>query len=168
MKIIITLCSAVCFFTLNAQSLAQERGELPPYVHYGSEKAASIDAFVAQYQTAWRELDADLFANLHSKDTEWTNAFARIFRGRKELKGFVDKRLFPQFAQMQSAIDSLTLKPISSRSLSGSVTVLHLYTDFGSAADPSSRRVHFHLVLNKNKNKDQWEIVHTAIMDPRQ
>ncbi|RBP51729.1 YybH family protein [Arenicella xantha] len=166
MKNFLCICSALCLLSFNHQTLAQARGEIPAYAHFGDKKTASIDDFITQYQTAWRELDASSFAKMHSKDTEWTNAFARIFRGREALEIFVKERLFPQFAQMQSNIDTLDLHAISSRILSDSAAVLHLYTDLGTPTDQSVRRVHFHLVLANNGG--EWEIVHTAIMDPRQ
>lgn len=165
MKITLILCALLYAYSLSPQILAQERGEVPPYTHFGSKKASLIDDFVSRYQKAWRELDAELFSELHARDTEWTNAFARIFRGREALYNFVKTQLFPLFSQTQDDTSSLVLHQISSRALSDSIAVLHLYTDFGSPTEGNARRVHFHLVLNKDE--DRWEVVHTAIMDPR-
>lgn len=145
--------------------VAQERGEIPPLEHFGGEVDATLSDFIVQYERAWRSLDAEYFANLHSEDTEWTNAFARIFRTRNNLAAFLKNRLFPQFKTLLKSQSSITLQTISTRSVSESAAVAHLYTDLDFANSETPRRVHFHLVLERQN--DQWKIVHTAIMDPR-
>ncbi len=150
---------------------AQQRGEIPDYKVFGEaqnqHEAKQIARLVSDYQSSWKELNAKKLIALHTSDTELTNAFARMFQDSKTLETFLENRLFPQFENMFSETQTLTIKPISLRYLGNDAAVIHLYTEFQT--DPSKpeiiRRTHFHLVAQQIGST--WKIAHTSIMDPR-
>jgi len=150
---------------------AQERGEIPDYRVFGEaqnkQEAEQIAHLVRDYRNGWKELNAEKLIALHTSDTEWTNAFARMFQDSKTLGTFLEKRLFPQFEQMLPKTQTLTIKPISLRYLGSDAAVIHLYTEFqtDSSRPESIRRTHFHLVAQQIDSV--WKIAHTSIMDPR-
>ncbi|WP_299769580.1 DUF4440 domain-containing protein [uncultured Tateyamaria sp.] len=154
-------------------SLAQERHEVPPFRTYGAVSdqahADSIVQFLAAFRTAWAGQDIDALTRLHASDTEWINAYARIFQGRAPLMNFLRDNLFPTFGSEVSQTEMQALKPISIRYLGEYAAVLHLYADSrrGASRNPGEdlRRTHIHLVLNLDRQG--WQIVHTAIMDAR-
>jgi len=150
---------------------AQERREIPEYKVYGvaesRAEANQVERLISDYKLAWKELDAENFISLHTADTEWTNAFARIFQSSHALEQFLQTSLFPQFEQAFSENDGLVIETISLRYLSNDAVVIHLYTEFqgDSRSTNETRRTHFHLVAQQKDST--WEIAHTAIMDAR-
>jgi len=165
----------VCSSLFALPLVAQERRAIPPYKEFGSvtkEQNNSLNVFLNKYKKAWAKQDALALSKLHSNDTEWTNAFARIIQGRDQLYKFLNNRLFAQFSRevAESEIDKMAA--ISTRYLDSDIAIIHLYTDssrrMNSDGYSATRRVHIHLVAQRNKNRDQeWQIVHTAIMDAR-
>lgn len=152
---------------------AQERREVPEPQTYGSPAlpadAAAIHQLVTRFKESWAEEDADTLVTLHSEDTEWINAYARIFRGAASLGDFLEHRLFAEFDASIAQREAERMKRISTRYLGDDAAVVHLYTDSprgGSRRDDESlRRTHIHFVLEKRD--DAWRIVHTVIMDAR-
>ena len=150
---------------------AQQRGEIPEYRVFGEaqnlREAEQIALLVRDYQSGWEELNAEKLTALHTSDTEWTNAFARMFQDRKSLGTFLESRLFPQFEKVFSEKETLTIEPVSLRYLGTDAAVIHLYTEL--RIDPSkpeaTRKTHFHLVAQQIDST--WKIAHTAIMDAR-
>lgn len=165
--------AAAIFVLLPAFSVhAQERRELPSFRTYGepasAADAAAVDARVSEYRNAWAAQDTTRFISLHSTDTEWINAYARMFQGAAPLSDFIENRLFPAFDAAVSAQEASNMETVSIRWLPGAA-VIHMYTE--GARGPSRnageplRRTHLHLVLEKGRQ--HWKIVHTAIMDAR-
>ena len=154
-------------------SIAQERREVPPFRTYGSAidqaQSDSIDLFLKTFRIAWADQDTEALSSLHAPDTEWINAYARIFQGRTPLMEFLRETLFPGFDKEISQAESRAMDPISIRYLGGDVAVVHLYTDSGRGAsrdqNEQHRRTHIHLVLSQTGAG--WHIVHTGIMDAR-
>ena len=145
---------------------AQERREIPSFIELGSASDDSRDSLttsVATYSEAWHSLDDAALIQLHSKDTEWMNAYARIIRGRAPLGDFISNKLFPDF-RARGVTSNLSLQQISLRYLNDTTAISHLYTDF-EIGGGAPRRTHFHLVWKKSE--DVWLIEHTAIMDAR-
>lgn len=166
--VIITLLP---FFGVNAE--AQERRGIPPYrelnIEPESDTQRELHAFIEEYRTAWSEENTEGFIALHTADTEWINAYARMFIDSEALGIFLETRLFPNFGPGVSRQEAQNMQLISMRSLSDDAAVLHLYTD--GSRGPSAiegralRRTHFHLVLTRHEG--EWKIAHTAIMDAR-
>ncbi len=151
--------------TASFHSGAQDRREIPPFKAIGEpadQQVKEIQLVLEKYRRAWNQLDADTLSELHSQDTEWINAYARIFRGRKPLQEFLTTRLFPQFSQQLTNGLNLDIQAISIRYLSEKIVVAHLFTDFQLEGE-AARRTHFHLVFEDQEHG--WKIVHTAIMD---
>jgi len=150
---------------------AQERREIPDYKVFGTaenpDEANQIARLISDYTSAWKELDARALISLHTRDTEWTNAFARIFQNSQALGQFLETQLFPQFERTFSENESLQIETVSLRYLSDDAVVIHLFTEFqGSTVKNSElRRTHFHLVAQQYEST--WKIAHTAIMDAR-
>ena len=152
---------------------AQERWEIPDYRVYGTPAieadAAAIDHLMATFKSAWGAEDAKIVADLHAKDVEWINAYARMFQSADALEVFLEDRLFPAFRKSASESESGNMRPISRRYLGDDAAVIHLYTD--GSRGPSVvegerlRRTHLHFVLAKTD--DAWQIAHVAIMDAR-
>lgn len=152
---------------------AQERREIPPPATFGqparAADAAAVDSLLSRYRRAWSQQDAAALAALHADDTEWINAYARMFRGAEALRHFLEHRLFPAFDSSVSRAEMANLRVISRRYVGDDAVVLHLYTegDRGAPrnAGEESRRTHMHLVLGRQA--ERWRVVHTAIMDAR-
>ncbi len=150
---------------------AQERREIPPYSVFGDptqSELSSVEDFLNKYKDAWLRQDTEAYVELHSEDTEWINAYARMFRGKVALANFIEHRLFPAFDSDVSKQEILNMRTISIRYL-GDSAVIHAYTDGQRGASRNDgegfRRTHLHLVLRKDM--DSWKVVHTAIMDAR-
>lgn len=168
-------CGVILFFLTTVLTVtplaASERGVVPPAKVYGdpTTNQDSVRQFLAAYREAWANQDTAALMALHSKDTEWINAYARIFRGRDELGKFIEQRLFPNFDPQVSRDEMANLKLISTRYLGDDAAILHLFTNSrrGASRNPEDelRKTYFHLVLVKQA--DDWRIVHTAIMDAR-
>lgn len=162
----------VCALLLALTVHAQERRELPPLRTYGepatAADAAAIKALVGEYRNAWAGQDTARLMSLHSADTEWINAYARMFQGAAPLSDFIENRLFPAFDAAVSAQEASNMETVSLRWLPGAV-VIHMFTEGARGpsrnADEQLRRTHLHLVLEKRRQ--DWKIVHTAIMDAR-
>ena len=167
------LVALLAAFLMAAPSLAQERRQVPAFTTYGQPAsvadAAAIDTAVARYKQAWGRQDVTALMALHAEDTEWINAYARIFRGREALGAFLRHRLFPAFDPAVSKREAANMRTISTRYLGDDTAVVHLYTDGDRGASRNAgedlRRTHFHLVLGKDD--EGWQIAHTAIMDAR-
>jgi ketosteroid isomerase-like protein len=152
---------------------AQERREVPPFTTYGSpastRDAAAIDTLLGAYRRAWSDQDVGALMALHSEDVEWINAYARMFRGRAALGGFLQHRLFPAFDQAVSKREMLNVTMVSRRYIGNDAVVVHFYTDGDRGASRVQgellRRTHLHLVLGRQNGR--WVVVHTAIMDAR-
>jgi uncharacterized protein (TIGR02246 family) len=152
---------------------AQERREVPPTRTYGEpvspDDGSAIQALLAQYKDSWSRQDTDAFIALHAEDTEWINAYARLFQGSAPLAEFIRNRLFPAFDSDISRQEIENMRTISMRYLGDDAAVVHLYTE-GQRGESRNegedvRRTHLHLVLSKQNAV--WKIVHTAIMDAR-
>ena len=150
---------------------AQDRREIPDYRVVGDPTGneAAVNQLLNEFRTAWAEQDAASMMALHSKDTEWINAYARMFQSRSALGDFVEQRLFPGFDPQVSRDEMASLGQISTRYMGDDAAVLHLYLDSRRGVSRNSgeqaRRVHMHLVLSKQAG--EWKIVHTVIMDAR-
>ena len=124
---------------------------------------------VNKYRKAWSQQDTPSLMKLHSEDTEWINAFARMFQNRTMLADFMAERMFPAFKPETSIAEMDGLKLISLRRIGDNAAIIHMYTDSDRGVSrvqgQSKRRVHIHLVLSKTDQS--WKIVHTAIMDAR-
>jgi uncharacterized protein (TIGR02246 family) len=159
-------------FLVAVPAAAQERRENTPFRTYGepasSTDAATVDALIERYKDAWARQDtADLIA-MHAKDTEWINAYARLFQGAAPLGDFLQNRLFPAFTPEVSRQEVANMRTISIRYLGDDAAVVHMYTQSERGAsrnNEDTRRTHIHLVLAKYANV--WKVVHTAIMDAR-
>lgn len=168
---LLALLSAGFLFVSSA--MAQERRDVPAFTVFGepatAADAAAIDSLLTSFRLSWSEEDADALASLHSDDTEWINAYARIFRGEEDLRDFLMHRLFPAFEPGVSREEMENLRSISRRYIGDDAAVVHMYTEGNRGesrnADETARRTHMHLVLAKQNGA--WEIVHTAIMDAR-
>lgn len=152
---------------------AQERREVPAARVYGEppsvEDQGAIQALIDQYKGSWSRQDTANFIALHADNTEWINAYARLFQGAVPLAEFIENRLFPAFDSSTSIQEIENMRMISLRYLGGDAAVVHLYTE--GQRGPSrnegedARRTHLHLVLEKANG--MWKIAHTAIMDAR-
>ena len=170
----------LCFSVMISDALAQERRAIPSYNQFGETVSEStmqsITSFIARYKLAWSKQDATSLSKMHSIDTEWTNAFARIIQGREKLREFLNDRLFKEFSQQVAESEMEKLQLVSSRYISKDTVIIHLVTNShrGMARDGThtARRTHIHIVVNRlaaniNKPKSPWQIVHTVIMDAR-
>jgi ketosteroid isomerase-like protein len=164
---------SVLVVVLAVPGMAQERREVPEFRTYGEPasnlQVAAIETALRRYRESWASQNTAAFMALHSDDTEWINAYARIFRGVEPLSDFIENRLFPAFSSLVSREEIANMRPISIRYLSGESVVVHLYTD-GSRGQSRNeaeeyRRTHVHLVFDRRG--DEWQIVHTVIMDAR-
>ena len=152
---------------------AQERREIPEQRVFGEpasdQDAESLTAALDSYIAAWAEEDTPAIVALHASDTEWINAYARMFRGADALGEFFEHRLFPAFSPETSKREAENMTLISTRYVGDSAAVHHLYTDGDRGPSVIEgrelRRTHFHFVWEKQD--DGWKIVHTAIMDAR-
>lgn len=152
---------------------AQERRETPPFRTYGepatSTDSAGIDALIDRYKDAWARQDTSGLIALHAEDTEWINAYARLFQGAAPLADFLRNRLFPGFSPEVSKQEAANMRTISIRYLGRDAAVVHMYTEGNRGASRNAnedvRRTHIHLVLGKEAN--DWKVAHTVIMDAR-
>lgn len=175
MNLRIVTAASICAtcICVSGQSVAQDRREVPEFRRYGPQldqaHADSIDRFIMTFKSAWADQDIDELLSLHAVDTEWTNAYARIFQDRAPLMEFLRTDLFPAFAPDVSQAEIANLRPISIRHLGDAAAVLHLYTDGTRGVSRNQqedlRRSHIHLVIELQD--ENWRIVHTAIMDAR-
>ncbi|WP_299471974.1 nuclear transport factor 2 family protein [uncultured Roseibium sp.] len=154
-------------------AISQERRDILPQMTLGVPASENdpnaIDQLIFAYKTAWSAQNTAVLMSLHSPDTEWINAYARIFRGRELLGEFLDDRLFPQFDPNVSVREIDNMKTISRRYVGDGGAVIHMYTDGDRGVSRKDtedlRRTHIHLVLERQAGT--WLIVHTAIMDAR-
>ena len=161
------------FTCLSPNSSAQDRREIPAYreinIAQASTAQSELHAFLDVYGEAWAQEDVETLMTLHTVDTEWTNAFARVFTTADALGAFLETRLFPAFGPGVSRREAENMTLISLRLVNEGAAVIHLYTDSdrgASAIDGErSRRTHFHLVLTRER--DGWKVAHTVIMDAR-
>jgi uncharacterized protein (TIGR02246 family) len=152
---------------------AQERREIPPARIYGMPATAddekAINTLIQQYKDAWSRQDTNAYIALHSQDTEWINAYARLIQGSQPLADFIKNRLFPAFDSSTSREEIANMRTISIRYMGENTAVLHLYTEGQRGPSRNEgevvRRTHLHLVLGKQSTG--WRIFHTAIMDAR-
>jgi uncharacterized protein (TIGR02246 family) len=167
------IAATLLFLQLSVAATSQERREVPPFRTYGepanTQDGPAVQRFVEQYKDAWGNQDTAALIALHAQDTEWINAYARMFQGAKPLADFLEKRMFPAFDANTSKQEAANMRTISIRFLGADAAVVHMYVDSDRGASRNDgeklRRTHFHLVLGKQK--DAWKIVHTAIMDAR-
>ena len=152
---------------------AQERREVPAYREIGLADSpatrGALTEWFAQYRDAWAREDSAALAALHTDDTEWINAYARMFQDSERLEVFLKESLFPQFDPQVSATEAANMQLISMRLLGDDVAIIHLYTDgnrgLSRNAGETARRTHIHLVLTLTD--EGWKAAHTAIMDAR-
>lgn len=171
-QFLLTLSMLTLILAVNAVN-AQERKQIPDQRTVGTipstEDLEEITRLMQKYKKAWSTHDAASLMALHSEDTEWMNAYGRIFQGRKSLKEFFEDRLFPGFPVSVSKREMDNLKVVSTRYIGSAVVVLHLFTNSerGESRNGSdaSRRTHMHLVIAKSPGG--WEVEHTAIFDVR-
>jgi uncharacterized protein (TIGR02246 family) len=151
----------------------QERREIASFRAYGDpaskDDGSAIDELIQTYKDSWAAQDTETFIRLHADDTEWINAYARLFQDAASLSVFIEQRLFPNFDSAVSRQEIANMKLISIRYLGDDAAVVHMYTDGARGAsrneDEQLRRTHIHLVLDKQQS--EWKISHTAIMDAR-
>jgi len=168
---LIALAIALPLLATDAQ--AQERREIPAYreigIEAGSDQRQALLDFLRSYRDAWSEEDTDAFIALHTDDSEWINAYSRMFTDASSLAEFLETRLFPAFGPGVSRTEAENMAMISMRALGEDAAVLHLYTDGNrgpsAVASRELRRTHFHLVLVRQSG--HWKVAHTAIMDAR-
>ena len=167
------IVATLLFLPLAFPAMSQERRDVPAFRTYGepasARDGAAVQGFIEQYKDAWARQDTGAFIALHAEDTEWINAYARMFQGAGPLAEFIEKRLFPAFGPNTSKQEAANMRTISIRYLGDDAAVVHVYTE-GERGAPRNegeqlRRTHFHLVLAKQN--EVWKVVHTAIMDPR-
>lgn len=164
---------AIALPMLATEAQAQERRQIPAYreigVEAGSDQRQALLDFLRSYRDAWSEENTGAFIALHTDDTEWINAYARMFTDAPSLADFLENRLFPAFGPGVSRTEAENMEMISMRALGDDTAVLHLYTDGNrgpsAVAGRLLRRTHFHLVLVRQSG--QWKVAHTAIMDAR-
>lgn len=163
---------AFAAFAAAAPAQAQERYEIPVFRIYGDPTpthAETLEEFLRDYWRAWGSQDADGLADLHASDTEWINAYARMFQDSARLRAFLEHRLFPAFDPAVSAQEAQNARLISIRYLGDDVAIAHYYTDGARGpsrqGDETLRRTHMHLVMERRR--EGWRIVHTAIFDAR-
>ncbi|WP_430431148.1 nuclear transport factor 2 family protein [Oceanicaulis sp.] len=165
---------ALCALIASAPvTQAQERRDIPVYREIGlADNAAARRALTdwfATYRDAWAREDSAALAALHTVDTEWINAYARMFQDADTLELFLQERLFPQFDPHVSITEAANMQLISMRLLGDDAAVIHVYTDGNRGpsrtAGESARRTHMHLVLTRTD--EGWKAAHTAIMDAR-
>lgn len=168
---------AICLFAFSIfaapPALAQERRQVPDAMVFGAPASPAdgeaLAAAFRAYKKAWGTEDTSALMALHTADTEWINAYARMFRGTETLAEFLEERLFPEFSPETSKREAENMTLISTRYIGDDAAVIHLYTDGdrGPSVTPGSdlRRTHMHLVWEKAD--DEWKVAHTAIMDAR-
>jgi uncharacterized protein (TIGR02246 family) len=167
------IVAALLLLSLTFTAMSQERREVPAFRAYGepanAQDGAAVQRLIEQYKDAWARLDTQAFIALHAEDTEWINAYARLFQGARPLADFLETRLFPAFDPNTSKQEVSKMRTISTRYLGDDAAVVHMYTESDRGASRNEgeklRRTHFHLVLGKQT--DGWKVVHTAIMDAR-
>lgn len=163
------------FFMVFVTGLArgQERREVPEFQVFGEPAspadAAAIDAVMNEFKDAWANQDVRRLAQIHTRDVEWTNAYARIIRGSDALADFLENVLFPAFDPRVSREEIMGATPVSVRYLGRDAAVVHWYTDSGRGdprdSDEDARRTHIHFVLGREDGV--WRIADEIIMDAR-
>jgi uncharacterized protein (TIGR02246 family) len=156
----------------SSTSAAQERREVAAMRTYGEPSTAdrtAVETLLEQYKDAWFRQDTEAYIALHAEDTEWINAYARMFQGAAPLADFIENRLFPAFDSSTSRQEIRNMQTVSIRYLGDDAAVIHTYTEGQRGPsrneDEELRRTHVHLVLGKQNGV--WKIFHTAIMDAR-
>lgn len=150
---------------------AQERGDVPPFRNFGCSAAqvSHLDTLTQRFRTLWGAQDTAALMALHAEDTEWINAYGRQFQDKAALGPFLEKRLFPTFGPSVSQTEAANMQTVSYRCLGKTAAIIHLYAEGNRGesrnAGEDKRRTHTHLVLEKQKG--DWRIVHTAVMDVR-
>lgn len=130
--------------------------------------ALAIDELMEDLWNAWSQHDAATFANLHSKDAEWTNAFGRTFRGSKELEKFLGTRLFVGFDIEIAKYEAESYQEISRRYIGESSVVItgRAESNRGSSVGTSNRKIGFTFVLGKIEG--EWKVTNQVITDIRE
>jgi hypothetical protein len=151
---------------------AAERREISNFVELGApseESRQAVGELVEAFKKSWASQGVESHIGLFAADAEWINAYARMFRGKRELAVFLEDRLFPNFDPSVSKEEMANSRSISIRHLSDTAAVIHMATDGrrGDSAVPEElmRRTHIHLIVEKQQGG--WLIVRTAIMDAR-
>ena len=172
--LISSLLAGLCLAAIPASAAqAQERLDIPAYreigLAQGGQAQAELLAFASAYRAAWRAEDTEALMAMHTADTEWINAYARLFQDRDRLASFLEDRLFPNFDASVSETEGANMELISVRLMGDDAAVLHLYTDGDRGPSVIEgrqlRRTHLHLVLERGAGG--WRVAHTAIMDAR-
>lgn len=164
-----------------ATSYAAERREVPEFAEFGNPADSTrmeVHSLVDTFKSTWAAQDTDNHLKLFADDSEWINAYARMFRGTEELGVFLRERLFPNFASAVSQEEIRNARLVSIRYLNDDAAVIHMVTD--GSRGPSTiegellRRTHIHIVAERigpetgQRTDSGWQIVHTAIMDARE
>jgi len=157
-----------------ATSLAVNAEYYPVMAHkvFGSPAttadASAIDNLMAELWRSWSNHDAATFADLHSTDAEWTNAFGRTFRGSKELEAFLEKRLFAGFDIEIAKGEVGSYIEISRRYIGSESVVITGRTESnrGSSVGTSNRKIGFTFVLGKIEG--EWKVTNQVITDIRE
>lgn len=152
---------------------AAERREVAPFTVFGtpvnSAQEQAVEDLLDAFKETWAAQNVPAHLALFTEDAEWINAYARMFRGTRELENFLRDKLFPAFGSRVSQEEIRNANLVSIRYLGDDSAVVHLYTDGsrGESTIPGRelRRTHIHLVFSKLDGS--WKIVHTAIMDAR-
>jgi len=170
-----TTLTKVLLFTLLCSNcaIAAERREVSAFQQFGEPAnemhAEEVENLLESFKQSWAAQDVTAHIALFTEDTEWINAYARMFRSTAELEVFLREQLFPAFDSRVSQQEIRNAKLVSIRYIGNDAAVIHLYTDGarGESAISSQalRRTHIHLVFAKTN--EQWKIAHTAIMDAR-
>lgn len=167
MKIILL---AICLAT----SMATHAEHYPvlDYKVFGSPTVTSgksaIDNLMTELWDARSKHDATTFANLHSKDAEWTNAFGRTFRGTKALEIFLEERLFTGFDIEIAKQEAQSYSEISRRYIGAEAVIITGRTNSnrGSSVGTSNRKIGFTFVLAKTNG--EWKVTNQVITDIRE
>ncbi|MEQ8772515.1 MAG: SgcJ/EcaC family oxidoreductase, partial [Erythrobacter sp.] len=125
------LAAATFFLCQSHAILAQERWAVPEYRVFGEPSSEAdpqaVERLLQSYRLAWSAQDAKALADLHTPDTEWTNAFARIIQGRDQLEAFLGERMFPGFPKAISEAEARSLTPVSLRFLGDDAAIWHIF-----------------------------------------
>lgn len=165
------IAALIIFLTASAISNADYYPQVEHQV-YGSPATTSdqsaIDDVMRDLWLAWSEHDAAAFANVHSIDAEWTNAFGRTFRGSNELESFLEGRLFPAFDIEISKNEADSYVEISRRYIGKDCAVITGRTESnrGSSVGSSNRKIGFTFVLSKTDG--EWKVTNQVITDIRE
>ncbi len=136
--------------------------------HATTADESAIDQLMIKLWDSWSRHDATTFANLHSEDAEWTNAFGRTYIGSDELENFLEHNLFAGFDIEIAEKEAEFYSEISRRYIGSDSAVVTGRTESnrGSSVGSSNRKIGFTFVLGKIDG--EWKITNQVITDIRE